>query len=104
MCIIEYAGILLQLKMRGSTPKTLPVKPPSPKFSTSEVQNVPSANGNIYPDETEYIKKKKRKVPSISDEKIGIARMDLMFLIIFPCFFLVFNFIYWFSFLYVFKE
>ena len=35
---------------------------------------------------------------------MGTARMDLMFLVIFPCFFLAFNIVYWLSFLYIYPD
>ena len=38
---------------------------------------------------------------SLTDEKMRIARLDLVFLIIFPCLFGIFNVIYWASFLYI---
>jgi hypothetical protein len=38
------------------------------------------------------------------DDKMGTARMDLMFLVIFPCFFLAFNIVYWLSFLYIYPD
>ena len=34
-------------------------------------------------------------------EKVKTARMDLMFLILFPCIFFIFNIVYWVGFLYV---
>ena len=34
-------------------------------------------------------------------EKVRTARMDLMFLILFPCIFFIFNIVYWVGFLYV---
>ena len=35
------------------------------------------------------------------NEKVKTARMDLMFLILFPCIFLIFNIVYWVGFLYI---
>jgi len=104
--LVEYAGILLQMKMRVSTKKAPLKKPPSPRIPSSTGQvalhNIPPPNGNSNPEELNGRKKKKPR--NLSDEKLGTARMDLMFLVIFPCFFLVFNFVYWFSFLYVFPD
>lgn len=109
------------MKMRVSTKKAPLKKPPSPRIpaATGQVSNlrtlhlvdqvpqvalhnIPPPNGNSNPEELNGRKKKKPR--NLSDEKLGTARMDLMFLVIFPCFFLVFNFVYWFSFLYVFPD
>jgi len=106
--LVEYAGILLQMKMRVSTKKAPLKKPPSPRIPSSNSQvalhNIPPPNGNPNPEEFNLRKQKQRKQKNLSDEKLGTARMDLMFLVLFPCFFLVFNLIYWFSFLYVFPD
>jgi len=106
--LVEYAGILLQMKMRVSTKKAPLKKPPSPRIPSSNSQvalhNIPPPNGNPNPEELNLRKQKQRKQKNLSDEKLGTARMDLMFLVLFPCFFLVFNLIYWFSFLYVFPD
>ena len=74
--------------MRVSTKKTLLEKQPP----INEYQNMPQA--------TETVKKASKKL-DLSDEKTYIARMDLILLIIFPILFIVFNVVYWFSFLYV---
>ena len=54
--------------------------------------------------ETEVKRKKTKKLKNQIDEKLATARLDLMFLLIFPFFFLIFNLIYWTSFLYVIPE
>ena len=41
------------------------------------------------------------KAKNYADEKLAVARLDLMFLLVFPFFFLLFNLIYWISFLYI---
>ena len=41
---------------------------------------------------------------NMQDEKMGTARMDLMFLCLFPCFFLIFNMVYWLSFLWIYPS
>ena len=46
-------------------------------------------------------RRKKKKAKNYVDEKLATARLDLMFLLVFPFFFLIFNFIYWTSFLYI---
>ena len=45
--------------------------------------------------------KKSKKAKNYADEKLAVARLDLMFLLLFPFFFLIFNLIYWISFLYI---
>ena len=47
------------------------------------------------------VRKKQARVKSIADDKLATARLDLMFLLLFPIFFVLFNLVYWFSFLYV---
>ena len=47
------------------------------------------------------VRKKTPRVKSLVDDKLATARLDLMFLLLFPCFFVLFNLVYWFSFLYV---
>lgn len=51
--------------------------------------------------EIEARRKKPKKAKNLADEKLAVARLDLMFLLLFPLFFLIFNLIYWTSFLYV---
>ena len=82
--------------MRVSTKKTLLEKQPP----INECQNMAGTNETL----GELVKKKSKKVSNIADEKIDVARMDLIFLIIFPFLFILFNCVYWFSFLYVFQE
>ena len=45
--------------------------------------------------ETEVKRKKTKKLKNQIDEKLATARLDLMFLLVFPFFFLIFNLIYW---------
>ena len=47
------------------------------------------------------IRKKNPRPKSLVDDKLATARLDLMFLLLFPLFFVLFNLVYWFSFLYV---
>ena len=54
--------------------------------------------------ETEVKRKKAKRPKNHIDEKLATARLDLMFLLVFPFFFLIFNLIYWTSFLYVIPE
>lgn len=51
--------------------------------------------------EIDVRRKKPKKAKNYADEKLAVARLDLMFLLVFPFFFLLFNLIYWISFLYI---
>ena len=46
-------------------------------------------------------KNKRTSTSTVHTEKVRTARMDLMFLILFPCIFVIFNLVYWIGFLYV---
>ena len=46
-------------------------------------------------------KNKRTSTNTVHTEKVRTARMDLMFLILFPCIFVIFNLVYWIGFLYV---
>jgi len=105
--LVEYAGILLQMKMRVSTRK-LPLKkqsPPQIQHSDSQIalHNLAPPNGN-HAEADQGRRKKPKKPKNLQDEKMGTARMDLMFLCLFPCFFLVFNGVYWLSFLWIYPS
>ncbi|XP_040575659.1 glycine receptor subunit alpha-2 [Lepeophtheirus salmonis] len=84
--LIEYAGLLLKIKL-GSTR----VRQPSNGNEGSMI-----LNGNI--DERRSnrgIMTRRRQ-----REEMSHARLDILFLLLFPLFFLIFNVIYWLSFLY----
>ena len=104
--IAEYAGILLQLKMRVSTKENMQKKQQTlQQGKTTECVNHGSDTTMLYPNMvSEVVKERPKPIKSRADEKVGIARLDLTFLIIFPILFLFFNFVYWFGFLYVFPE
>ena len=64
--------------------------------------NSVSANGTL---ETTFVTadtrtKKRSKKKTKKDQKLGTARLDLVFLVIFPLLFFLFNLIYWYSFIY----
>jgi len=118
--LIEYAGILLQLKVRVSM-KKCPVVKKIPSRRASHEDQVPLTNIQIPPSngtktlqldcdhqtvstrnqEVDVRRKKSKKSKNLTDEKLAVARLDLMFLLLFPLFFFIFNLIYWMSFLYV---
>jgi len=105
--LVEYAGILLQMKMRVST-RQMPLKkqsPPRMQHSDSQIalHNLGPPNGN-HADQDQGRRKKQKKPKNMQDEKMGTARMDLMFLCLFPCFFLIFNMVYWLSFLWIYPS
>jgi len=121
--LMEYAGILLQLKVRVSIKKPL-VRKVTSRRSSHEDQ-VPLTNIQIPTNGTNGTeldhsahaqtqahsvvtkhqeidaRRKKKKAKNYVDEKLATARLDLMFLLVFPFFFLIFNLIYWTSFLYI---
>lgn len=93
--LIEYAGLLLKIKIsttRG-TPR-LPKKSPS---GNREGGAGLALNGNLE-DRKATIRNLTRKKQR---EDMSHARLDILFLLLFPLFFLIFNVIYWVSFLYV---
>jgi len=101
--LIEYAGILLQMKVRASASLMLHKKTPSPKIINNlnneiPLQNIAHANGVSKNNEES---RKPNKMPKVYNEKLRTARMDLMFLVLFPCIFLIFNIVYWVGFLYI---
>ena len=59
------------------------------------------ANAATRNQEIDVRMKKNKKAKNYADEKLAVARLDLMFLLVFPFFFLLFNLIYWISFLYI---
>jgi len=108
--LIEYAGILLQMKMRASASMIFQKKVSSPKMINNinneiPLQTVAQPNGMSARVEEEIAteRERDRKPPTkkAGNEKVKTARMDLMFLILFPCIFLIFNVVYWVGFLYV---
>ncbi len=90
--LIEYAGLLLKMKLAT----TRRCRPPTNGQSSRE--NSLILNGNMAPPEERRILRgiSKRR----QREDMSHARLDIVFLLLFPLFFLVFNLIYWFSFLY----
>ena len=50
---------------------------------------------------TERERDRRKPNKKAGNEKVRTARMDLMFLILFPCIFLIFNIVYWVGFLYI---
>ena len=60
------------------------------------LQNLAHANGVSKRNEES---RKPNKIPKVYNEKLRTARMDLMFLVLFPCIFLIFNIVYWVGFL-----
>lgn len=117
--LIEYAGILLQLKVRVSVKKPQPRKINSRRASCEDqvpltnIQNPSNGTKNLDHEcdvpaniatrnqEIDVRRKKPKKAKNYADEKLAVARLDLMFLLVFPFFFLLFNLIYWISFLYI---
>merc|ERR1712079_121301 len=67
------------------------------------LQNVAQPNGISARIEEEAENRPKQK-RSFHNEKVRTARMDLMFLILFPILFFIFNIVYWVGFLYVVPE
>ena len=93
--LIEYAGLLLKIKI-GTTRGT----PRLPKKSPSVGREGGAAlalNGNLE-DRKATLRGLTRKKQR---EDMSHARLDILFLLLFPLFFLIFNVIYWVSFLYV---
>ena len=82
--LIEYAGLLLKMKL-ATTRKCPPSREPSMIM-----------NGNR-PDEKKILRSISRRRQK---EDMSHARLDILFLLLFPLFFLIFNLIYWLSFLY----
>jgi len=101
--LIEYAGILLQMKMRASASLLSPKKPSSPEIINNLNTEIPlellSHTNGVSKNDKES--SKPTKSPNIRKEKMKTAKMDLMFLVLFPCIFLIFNIVYWVGFLYV---
>ena len=50
---------------------------------------------------TDRERERKKTNKKVGNEKVKTARLDLMFLILFPCIFLIFNIVYWVGFLYI---
>lgn len=93
--LIEYAGLLLKIKIgttRGSHNR-IPKKQ-SPSGGRSE--NSLALNGNVE-DRKATLRGLTRKKQR---EDMSHARLDILFLMLFPLFFLIFNVIYWVSFMY----
>ena len=93
--LIEYAGLLLKIKIgttRGQNAR-VPKKSPTVGRENSLALN---ANGNVEDRKTTLrgMSRKKQR------EDMSHARLDILFLLLFPLFFLIFNVIYWVSFLY----
>ena len=81
--LIEYAGLLLKMKLEVS--KTIK-GPKGPKCGGLKKMD---------DKRTMYINQCKKQ-----REETSHARLDILFLLLFPIFFLCFNLIYWLSFLY----
>jgi len=111
--LIEYAGILLQMKMRASATLILQRKASSPTMINNlnneiPMQNLARPNGISGRNEEEKLivatdreRERKKTNKKVGNEKVKTARLDLMFLILFPCIFLIFNIVYWVGFLYI---
>lgn len=98
--LIEYAGLLLKIKI-GTTrgiPNRVPKKqsPASAAAGASGRENSLILNGNVE-DRKATLRGLSRKKQR---EDMSHARLDILFLLLFPLFFLIFNVIYWLSFLY----
>ncbi|XP_023327258.1 glycine receptor subunit alpha-2 [Eurytemora carolleeae] len=100
--LVEYAGILLKMKVQLSM---------KPKKNMTRCESVdsqiilhPLAPENGTNGDEKSGKKKKKRPKTRAEEKLGTARLDLTFLVIFPCLFLLFNIAYWLSFLYILPE
>jgi hypothetical protein len=91
--LIEYAGLLLKIKL-GATRGGPRV---SKKSGMSTRENSIVLNGNLE-DRKATLRGLSRKKQR---EDMSHARLDMLFLLLFPMFFLVFNVIYWLFFLYV---
>ena len=91
--LIEYAGLLLKIKI-GTTRGIPRVPKKSPAIAR---ENSLALNGNVE-DRKATIRGLTRK-KQLEDK--AHARLDILFLLLFPLFFLIFNVIYWVSFLYV---
>lgn len=81
--LIEYAGLLLKMKIATTR-----------KCNSRESSVI--LNGNM-PDEKKILRGISRRR---QQEDRSHARLDILFLLLFPLFFLIFNVIYWLSFLY----
>ena len=79
--LIEYAGLLLKMKLEVSKS----IKPKNQKCALKKMDDK----------RTMYINQCKKQ-----REETSHARLDILFLLLFPIFFLCFNLIYWLSFLY----
>ena len=79
--LIEYAGLLLKMKLEVSKS----IKPKHQKCALKKMDDK----------RTMYINQCKKQ-----REETSHARLDILFLLLFPIFFLCFNLIYWLSFLY----
>jgi hypothetical protein len=79
--LIEYAGLLLKMKLEVSKS----VKPKGPKCALKKMDDKRAM----------YITQCKKQ-----REETSHARLDILFLLLFPIFFLCFNLIYWLSFMY----
>ena len=91
--LIEYAGLLLKIKLgvtRG------PRKKAGASGSTGLRENSVALNGSVEERKTTLrgLARKKQR------EELSHARLDILFLLLFPLFFLIFNVIYWVSFMY----
>ena len=79
--LIEYAGLLLKMKLEASKA----FKPKGQKCTLKKMDDKRAI----------YINQCKKQ-----REETSHARLDILFLLLFPIFFLCFNLIYWLSFLY----
>lgn len=90
--LIEYAGLLLKIKI-GTTKGVPRVPKKSPSVNR---ENSLALNGNV--------EDRKATLRSLTRKKqrddMSHARLDILFLLLFPLFFLIFNVIYWVSFMY----
>lgn len=83
--LIEYAGLLLKMKLAATRP-----------CKGTSRENSLLLNGKM-PDEKKWLRGISRRKQR---EDISHARLDILFLLLFPLFFLIFNLIYWLGFLY----
>jgi len=97
--LMEYAGILLQMKLRFALKRKMTTKAGQRTEDSSNKQI--ALHNLVSPSETKSKTVLKKNSRPLSEEKMRIARLDLIFLIIFPCLFVLFNVIYWASFLYI---